>query len=253
MKTLNLFFIAAILVLTTVTSCTKDDKKLPQTLYGTAVALGGDSIRSFVTINENGITQSVGLQFGENALNGLPADTMPGMPGYMYHLSLPQFTNTTGLNHIEADWNPFGHDPHSIYGVPHFDFHFFYVTPEEQASVVPGPDAVPVPSQFVPKDYFSPVPFAVPYMGVHWFDSTATEFHGVPFTSTFIYGFYHGNMTFLEPMITKAFFQTHPDFSASIKQPQTFQKSNYYPTNYQVKYDGTKHVYLLTLSDLVKH
>jgi hypothetical protein len=97
------------------------------------------------------------------------------------------------------------------------------------------------------------VPIAIPAMGVHWFDSTATEFHGAPFTSTFIYGFYHGNMTFLEPMITRAFFQTHPDFSATIKQPQKFQKSNYYPTGYQVKYDATKHLYFLILTGLVKH
>jgi Domain of unknown function (DUF5602) len=253
MKHSILISMAAILVFTTITSCKKDDNKSPKTLYGTAVALGGDSIRSFVTLDENGQAQSVGLQFGENALNDLPTDTMPGMPNYMYQLSMPQYANAAGIDHIEADWNPFGHEPHAVYGVPHFDFHFYYVTAAEQASVVPGPDAVPVPPQFIPKDYFVPVPIAVPYMGVHWFDSTVVEFHGAAFTSTFIYGFYHGNMTFLEPMITKAFLQTHPDFSAAIKQPQSFQKSNYYPTTYQVKYDATKHVYLITLLDLVKH
>jgi hypothetical protein len=253
MKTSNLFFSAAILLSAIFTSCKKDNNKFPQTLYGTAVALGGDSIRSFVTLNVNGIPQSVGLQFGENALSGLPTDTMPGMADYVYKLSLPQYANATCVNHIEFDWNPFGHQPKGVYDVPHFDVHFYYVTQEEQASVVPGPDVIPVPAQFVPKDYFVPVPIAIPEMGVHWFDSTAIEFHGVPFTSTFIYGFYHGEMTFLEQMITKAFLQTHPDFSASIKQPQAFQKSNYYPTNYQAKYDVTKRVYRLTLLNLVKH
>ncbi len=252
MKT-NFFIIAAILLSATFASCKKDNKKSSQTFYGKAVALGGDSVRSFITINENAQPESIGLQFGENALNGLPTDTMPEMPENMYPVTLPDQAKITGLNHIEVDWNPFGHPPAGVYTVPHFDFHFYYITPEEQASVVPGPDVVPVPSQFVPKDYFSPVPIAVPDMGVHWFDSTATEFHGQPFTSTFIYGFYHGEMTFLEPMITKAFLQTHPDFSSAIKQPQAFQKSNYYPTNYQIKYDGTKHVYLLTLSGLIKH
>jgi hypothetical protein len=253
MKTSNLFFIVLIFLLTTVTSCKKDHNNSPQTIYGPAVALGDDSIRSFITLNENKRPQSLGLQFGENALKGLPTDTMPGMPDYMYHLSLPQFANSTGVDHIEADWNPFGHEPHAIYGVPHFDFHFYYITPEEQASVIPGPDLVPVPAQFIPKDYFVPVPVAVPDMGVHWFDSTASEFHGVPFTSTFIYGFYHGAMTFIESMIAKSSLETHPDFSAVIKQPQAFQKSNYYPASYQLKYDGVKHMYVLTLSGLIKH
>ena len=253
MKISNSFFIALALLLTVITSCKKDHPDSTQTLYGAAVALGGDSVRSFVTLNVNGLPQSLGIELGENALNGLPADTMPGMPDYTYKLSLPQYANPAGVDHIEADWNPFGHEPRAVYGVPHFDFHFYYVTKEEQASVVPGPDAVPVPAQFVPKDYFSPVPVAIPDMGVHWFDSTATEFHGKPFTATVIYGFYHGNMTFLEPMVSKAFLQTHPDFSASVKQPQAFQKNNYYPTNYQVKFDLTKHVYRVTLLNLVKH
>ncbi len=253
MKTKNLFFIGVTILSVAAGSCKKDDNKSPQTLYGPAVAAGADSIRSFVVLNENGQAQSIGIQLGENALNDLPLDTMPGVPDYTYPLSLPQFANPTGLDHMEVDWNPFGHEPKAVYGVPHFDFHFYYETKEEQAAVVPGPDMVKVPVQYVPKDYFTPVPIAIPYMGVHWFDSTAVEFHGTPFTSTFIYGFYHGNMTFLEPMITKAFLQTHPDFTAAIKQPQAFQKSNYYPLNYQVKYDGTKHVYLVTLLNLTKH
>ena len=52
--------------------------------------------------------------------------------------------------------------------------------------------------------------------------TTAPEFIGKPFTVTYIYGFYHGNMTFVEPMITKAFLETHPDFTLPIKQPQAY-------------------------------
>ena len=252
MKILNLIFIG-FLLLTLSTGCDKNNDHPSQTLYGKAVALGKDSVRSFITFDPAGKPQAIGLQFGENALNGLPTDTMPGMPDYMYPLTLPEKANITGADHLEVDWNPFGHEPRAIYGVPHFDFHFYYITQQEQASVIPGPDTVPVPAQFIPKDYIVPVPIAVPNMGVHWFDSTAAEFHGQPFTATFIYGFYHGEMTFLEPMITKAYLETHPDVSTAIKQPQAFQHSNYYPTSYRVKYDASKHVYNLTLSGLIKH
>jgi hypothetical protein len=81
--------------------------------------------------------------------------------------------NSAGVDHLELDWNPFGHEPRAVHGVRHFYFHFYYITKEEQASVIPG--------------------------------------------------------------------------------PQAFQKNNYYPTNYQVKYDVTKHVFRVTLSNLVKH
>ena len=107
---------------------------------------------------------------------------MPGMPGYMYPVAMPEKGKITGVDHFEVDWNPFGHPPQGIYTVPHFDFHFYYITQQEQASVIAGPDTVSVAPQFIPKDYIVPVPIAIPYMGVHWFDSTAAEFHGQPFT-----------------------------------------------------------------------
>ena len=125
------------------------------------MALGNDSVRSFVTVDQKGQPQNIGIQFGENALNGLPTDTMPGMPGYMYPLTVPDQAKNTGVDHLEVDWNPFGHEPRAIYGVPHFDLHFYYITQQEQASVIPGPDTVQVPSQFIPKDYIVPVPVAV--------------------------------------------------------------------------------------------
>jgi len=112
MKPLNLFFGTSILFFTTVTSCKKDDNNnAPQTLYRKAVVLGSDSIRSFVTLDKSGQPLSIGVELGENALNNLPADTMPGMPDYMHPVPLPQFSNTTGVDHIEVDWNPFGHEP----------------------------------------------------------------------------------------------------------------------------------------------
>jgi hypothetical protein len=254
MKTIKLLFFApALVMLLHIASCDKNDNPSSQTIYGKAVALGNDSVRSFVTLDAHSIPQTIGLQFGENALNGLPTDTMPGMPSYMFPLQLPDEAKITGADHLEVDWNPVGHAPTAIYGVPHFDFHFYYITQQEQAAVIPGTDTMPVAPQFIPTNYIVPVPIAVPYMGVHWFDSTASEFHGQPFTATFIYGFYHGEMTFLEPMITKAFLASHTNVTTAIKQPQAFQHSNYYPMNYELKYDAATHVYTLSLSGLTKH
>lgn len=249
MRKQQLSFMLFIFVSITFVACRKDHCDAPRTFYGPAVALGDDSARSFVTINVNSEPISIGIQLGESALNNLPEDTKPGDN---YPLPLPVQAKASGMDHIEVDWNPFGHPPQAIYGAPHFDFHFYYITKQEQSSVIPGPDTVTVPKQYIPTDYVNGV-VAVPNMGVHWTDTTAAEFHGIPFTATFIYGFYHGKMTFLEPMVTQAFLQTHPDFSVPVKQPAAFQQSNYYPASYKVNYDASKHVYLITLSGLKKH
>lgn len=249
MKTQSLFFIAAFLLTMTFISCDKDDDNPPRTFYGTAVKLGNDSIRSFVTLDASGQPASIGLRVGENALNGLPTDTLPGKPEFEYTIPLPSQANATGIDHIEVDWNPFGHEPQGIYNVPHFDMHFYYVSEGEQASVIGGPDTIPVAPQFIPQDYVPDV-VAVPNMGVHWIDTTSSEFHGLPFTATFIYGFYHGNFMFVEPMVTKSFLESHPDFSTVIKQPQAFQKKAFYANSYEVKFDATKQQYVIALNNL---
>ncbi len=44
-------------------------------------------------------------------------------------------------------------------------------------------------------------------MGVHWIDTTSSEFHGIAFTHTYDYGFYHGSMVFIEAMCSKTFLE----------------------------------------------
>jgi hypothetical protein len=91
---------------------------------------------------------------------------------------------------------------------------------------------------------------AVPDMGIHWSDTTAPEFNGQPFTATFIYAFYHGNMTFLEPMITEAFLETKEDFVLPLKQPQSFQKHGYYPKQLHEYFDNKSGECVIVLEEL---
>jgi hypothetical protein len=229
--------------------CKKENDISPQTFYGTAVSLGDDSARSFVILEADGQPLLIGIQFGEDALNNLPVHTMAGMRDHMYSLSLPVQAKASGIDHLEINWNPMGHDPFP-YLQPHFDFHFYYVGQQERNIVVAGADTVRVPEQYVPKDYISTIT-AEKNMGVHWIDTTSQELRGSNFTQTLIYGFYKGKMTFIEPMVTRAFLQSQPNFSASIKQPAAFQvEKYYYPTNYQIKYDAAKRKYQITLTGL---
>lgn len=247
--------ITAGFVLLALAACNKDDDDKPsgpQTFYGASKALGKGQIRAFVTLNAQGQPSDIGVRFTESTLNDLPTDT-GGMHDHdMIDVPMPDQAKVTGIDHIQVNWNPKGHDPYEIYGKPHFDFHFYLVSAQEQASVVPGPDNTPVAGEHVPQDYITGV-VAVPNMGVHWVDPKGPEFNGQPFTETFIYGFYKGKMTFLEPMITKAFLETHPDHTMPVKQPQSFQKSGYYPVSEQIRYDDAQHEFVVALTGLTKH
>jgi len=229
-------------------SCKKDNNK-SGTINGPQAALGNGTMHSFLEKDSHGNPVSLGIRFSASSLNGLSTD---GSKEWMYPLELPQEAKVTGLDHLEVDWNPWGHEPQGIYTFPHFDFHFYRVTKDEQAKVTPGPDNTPVPAMYQPKDYESGV-IAVPDMGVHWVDSLAPEFHGTKFTSTFIYGFYQGHLTFMEPMATLEWLNTKPAFDANIKQPQAFEKAGYYPIAIHYSYDSQAGEYTVSLNNLVWH
>lgn len=228
------------------TSCKKNDNNV-RTFYGPPVKIGNGKARTFIKLQGNA-PLSIAIQMDASSLEGLPSKNDENS----YMLDLHPQSQLLGYDHCEVDWNPRGHDPLFAYGVPHFDFHFYKISKEEQSQVVPGPDTVTVPAQYIPQDYIS-AGVAVPDMGTHWVDPTSPEFNGQPFTATFIYGFYHGKMTFLEPMVTKAFLETKPDFVLPVKQPQAFQEHGYYPTSMHVSYDAAHDQYIISLQDLIYH
>lgn len=231
-------------------SCQKTDiNSKGATFYGAPEKLGNGTVRSYVTLNKAGIPTSIGFNFPESMLEDLPA--VVGKEN-MIMLDLPEEAAGTGFEHMELDWNPNGHVPLPIYGFPHFDFHFYLVGMNELMNVTGGPDMTPVDPQFIPKDYASGI-MAQPNMGVHWTDLLSSEFHGVMFTHTFVYGFYKYRMLFVEPMITKAFLDTKTDITLPVKQPEAFQKPGYYPSNYQIHYDTSKHEYNVSIENLSKH
>jgi hypothetical protein len=169
----------------------------------------------------------------------------------MWDLPLPAGATLPPWDHGEVNWNPQGHPP-PVYQVPHFDFHFYTIPMSTQMAIVGGPDTTTVPAQYVPQDYQSQE-IAVPAMGTHWVDTLAAELHGQPFDHTFIYGFYQGQMAFLEPMVTLAYLQSEPDATMPVKQPQAFQQSGSYPRAYSVKWDATNQSVRITLDSLTAH
>ena len=221
-----------------------------KTYYCEKVSFCHGTVQSYVTLDAENKPLSLGVRLSENILGGLPTDPMKNIPEIQF--DVPKEAKMVGIDHITLGWNPKGHEPDPIYTLPHFDLHFYLVSRKDVASVIPGPDPIIVKPQYIPKDYVSGV-VAVPFMGVHYVDVTAPEFNKFTFDKTFIYGFYQGKMTFLEPMFTRDFLLKKPDFTGAVKQPTTFQKAGYYPKSYRISFDSDKKEYMVSLEGLTYH
>jgi len=218
-----------------------------EVFMGDSVALGDGMVYTWIKIDSEAVPEEIGVTMTEQVFSNLPAGARE------FSLDLPDVAFDSLFKHILFDWNPQGHPPNNIYGLPHFDFHFYIVTEQEREAIPPGIDTFPIPAENIPQDYRSleDPPFSVPKMGVHWIDSLSSEWQGETFTETFIYGFYHGDMYFVEPMITVDYFQINPNVTLKIKQPESFQKDGYYPTNYSIEYNAAEQKYNIFIRDFV--
>lgn len=259
--------IAVIATLAVAVSCSNSTGPIDKSalVYGPSVAFSQGSARAWVQIDASGAASAIGIAMTETALNGLPTTVSgPSPTAVMASLPLPPEAAGTGFDHAELGYNPLGHDPVRIYGLPHFDMHFYTISPAIQLAILPNdpqwatkaanlPGAAFVPTGYVPP----PAPIAasaVPQMGVHWTDVKSPEFNGQPFTNTFIYGSWDGQFIFLESMVTKAYLESHPaNVTKGIPQPAQWAKPGSYPTTYTVNYDAASKEYRITLGGLTKH
>jgi hypothetical protein len=232
-------------------------------LYGTSQRLGNGTMRTYVEV-VNGEPTEVGVALSERALEGLPSGHHD--PGgivfeghhmmWEYVLDLPA-DNPTPFQHVALNWNLNGHEPAGIYDKPHFDFHFNLISDaerktitledpafEQKASNHPAPTHVPVG--------YAALPGGVPLMGAHWIDPTSPELNGQQFGQTFIFGTWDGELIFAEPMITKAFLDARPSFTAEIPVPEVVDVPGYYPTRYGIRWDEERREYRVSLEGLVK-
>ena len=218
----------------------------PGIFYGPTVPIGSGTARAWVKENEDGNPVAVGIDVSEKALEKLPDQPASWV------LFFPRTKGENFYTHMLVDWNPQGHEPAHVYDLPHFDFHFYWISNEDRLAIGPldssqfdtSPDAA-----FIPYNYML-TPGIVPQMGAHWVDLEAPEFTGGIFTRTFIFGSYHGNFIFVEPMITRAYLLTHPDETLDVRQPSAFQRSGWYPENYVVKYSSIPGRYTISLTGL---
>ena len=236
-----------------------------RTLLGSAQRLGAGSVQSFIRLDSAGAPLAVGVTLSAGALEQLPAEPntrsrcfdLNGNGSYGQHecigdeeriLDLPAgVTEKLPFRWVSVNWNAHGHIP--PYNRSHFDFHF-HTGPRERIEGIRAGRCgeladcedfkratQPVPARYLPSGYID-VGAVVPRMGNHLLDSQSPELRdSLPFTSTFIYGAYEGELIFWEPMITRDVLQRATDACLEIPQPQEFRQAGYYPTQYCIRQD----------------
>ena len=263
----------------------------PNVEYGPAVKVGNGIARTYIVLDEkDGRTPvELGVAMTEGAMEGLPAkdphaahkaaaSAHEHLDNHPYLLSLPE-RGVAPYKFVELDWNPGGHEPPGIYDQPHFDFHFYTISPEERAAIVPtDPDfqkkADMLPAEAQRPQFYAmaappgaPAP-AVPLMGVHWVDMRSPELQGMlgkpelykPFTTTFIYGSWEGRFTFVEPMITRTHImakKTAIDPAVRnevipVPMAKEYSPAGYYPAAYRITWDSKAKEYRVAVTQLAQ-
>jgi hypothetical protein len=251
--------------------------------YGRPVRLGHGTARTYILINtsDRDAPLEVGVALSEGAMEGLPAAMgMAGHESMVVNLLALPVLNPTPYQFVELDWNPAGHEPAAIYGIPHFDFHFYTVSRDVRSSIVPTDPRYAEAAASLPAAELRP-PFyvdaataagapasvvTVPLMGLHWFDVRSPELQAAlgnpagyqPFTRTFIKGTWDGQFIFDEPMITRAWLLTkrissreaEPDEIIPVPTAARYVPAGYYPQAYRVAYDPRAREFVVGLTQL---
>lgn len=253
-------------------------------LLGDTQEMGTGEVRSYVELDAGGIPAAIGILFGPGAFVGLPHrrnttsrcfdlnengridETGECEGDYELRLDLPAaLTDRDDIPYrwIGLNWNPEGHPP-AAWAPPHFDMHFYTVSRAEIDAIRVGGCEIfihcddlkratkTVPPRYVAVDHVD-VKAAVSGMGNHLIDVRTPELGKPPqaFTHTWVYGAYDGHITFYEPMITHAFLLGWPDVCAPIRQPEAWERSGFYPTEYCMRYDTGSKVTKVSLEGLV--
>jgi hypothetical protein len=265
----NRFLLLAVVATAALSSCQKelatDNSAMPvdlmgvaakanqsakeNTFYGPQVQMGDGMARSYVRITHTGVPLELGVEMTAGSLSGLPSDHHEASFVLPLHQKARQLTP---FEHIYLNWNEMGHPPLELFGVPHFDFHFYMTSAEERDAIpayTPGSlhDVLP-PAPYWPAG-FVPTPGGEPQMGKHWVDIAHPVAPGT-FTHTMIYGSYNGEMTFVEPMITLAYLLSGTNLTMPYGQPAQYAETGtWYPTVYNITHADGKHY--VSLSNFV--
>ncbi|MEB3270204.1 MAG: DUF5602 domain-containing protein [Synechococcus sp.] len=250
--------LVALLVLVATTPVWSQSSRL-RLIQGESKKVGNGLVSTWVKVQDSsGIPDSIGITITPGALEGLPADheqaqadslklkLIDGSPhhNFEYELMFPPEADRTAFSHMGFNWNPEGHGPlPGVFFRPHFDVHFYMATPAYRHSITNENltdlhvQNIEPPRDFLPATYERAPNTSEPRMGTHYADMSSEQLKPGKFTNIFLFGGHNGNILFWEPMLTRDYLLSKPQFSAAIPQPKAYPVSGYYPLSYSVKHD----------------
>ncbi|MCM2348743.1 MAG: hypothetical protein NDI69_01900 [Bacteriovoracaceae bacterium] len=216
-----------------------------RTYWGEKISVGKGYAWTYIKVI-NKTPQAMGVAISPKGLTGLSHEMVE------YTLPMPKHIKVRPYRHIAMDWNPHGHEPGGVYDVPHFDFHFYFISEKLRQSISCVDEDAAICMKSPDEDSlvanYAPTPAGVPKMGWHWVDLLAPEFNGGQFTRTFIYGYYDGNLIFIEPMVTTDYLLSKKSSINPIRQPKQFPyQEGRYPKKYKVYYDAVNKLHKVEL------
>lgn len=219
--------------------------------FGPETPLGESTVRAFAETDAAGLATRIGIEMTEDAVTTLGQDMV------FVTVPLPQAAINAGYDHVSLDWMPHGHAPGDLFGVPHFDVHFYLATEAERLAIDPAdplfmekaanrPTADLMPPNFVPPPEIDPIPA----MGEHWLDVTDPVFAGQPFEAVLIYGAWDGDVIFVEPMVTRDLLLSRRDLGGTLGQPARVEEPVSLPGAWSVTFDAEAGVHRISIDAL---
>ncbi len=261
--------------------------KKPAAYEETAPVPLGDGFITAFGVVENGVPQALGVRFDDAVFDNAPTGHSDGYSdvldsegnvvwpccGHERSPTMPaNIAATTEFEHIVLNWNPMGHPPPHVYSVPHIDFHFYTQKEHKRIAITPpaaedmcGPTLPltcdqletalePLPADQQPPEFISPGAVE-PRMGNHLLWMFAPELDPdtpSPFSHTWIYGTWGGEITFWEPMITKQYLESQPNECYDVPTlPAAAPKKGWYPSAYCIEFDDGTGQHFVYLTDFV--
>lgn len=219
----------------------------PRVIPGEVQQVGDAAVSSWARLGPHGDVREVGVTVPISLFRNPPGHG-DGPAGSFVVLPFPEeVKEQTFLNHFEMHWEEHGHPP--IYQKPHFDLHFYGVPVEEVWAVTPPDPVAPAPAR-IPAGYVYPgVETTVPEMGTHALnmDDFTTDF-----VKSMVLGYYNGELTFVEPMVTQEYLLRGKSFQMNVPVPEELGRNVLYPTRFQARYDHRAKVYHLLYDQFVE-
>lgn len=251
-RSYSLISIGAGILLVGFTACGPGEEQV----LGECQTVFDGEVCTWGTVVGNQVTE-FGIEVPLTAVQNAPLEQeMVFPPQPVAVIALPdQVAEVTGFDHLGLDWEPHGHPP-ALFMTPHFDFHFYTVTPDrvEEIDCTDNNKPSQLPAGYTLPDIEIPglgelVGLCVPQMGMHAMLEAELD-QTEPFGAAMIVGYYQQDLIFLEPMISRAKLLTASSFDMEVPTLPDAGDDVTIPAAFSATYDEEARSYRFVFSGL---